>query len=277
VIDHYRKRGAVVRYENGALVRVNECGEAWFDHDRVFRAQPFAGTRLPDPDARPVLECAAAIRACVPSTVGIERLVVTSGVADHDCEGRTWSEVAARVHVTLTRGHQRVQLDLAQFDVAAVQPVAAAMASLVDGEAPRSFRVSPMVGASIVPLLLGETTGPVRVAQRGIGLDGRGLAVEEGAASAPWPNVWRPSYRVRPIAAPMHLVATHDEVSGIDLDLPCAIALLEPAVSRRLRLLFQHGTRSWTGAFVLGSVRSIGPSQEWYPVHAGSFGAEMVL
>jgi hypothetical protein len=82
---------------------------------------------------------------------------------------------------------------------------------------------------------------------------------------------------VRPVAAPMHLVATHHEASEVDRDLPCAIALLEPAVSRRLRLLFQHGARSWTGTFVLDSVRAIGPPQQWYPVHAGSFGAEMVL
>jgi hypothetical protein len=203
--------------------------------------------------------------------------VATSGIAEHDCEGRTWSEAAERVHVTLTSGRSRVQLDLARLDAAEVQPVAAAMAKMDEGEAPQAFRVSPMVGASIVPLLLGDTAGPVRVAQRGGAFDGRGFIVEEGAAAAPWPNVWRPSYRVRPMAAPMNLVATHQESDGIDADLPCAIALLEPAVSRRLRLLFQHGTRSWTGAFVLDSVTAIGPPQQWYPVHAGSFGAEMVL
>ncbi|HEU4521791.1 MAG TPA: hypothetical protein VFT12_07305, partial [Thermoanaerobaculia bacterium] len=46
----YRKRGSVVRYENGIIIRATEAGEATED-EGVFRCRPWRDTeRLPHID-----------------------------------------------------------------------------------------------------------------------------------------------------------------------------------------------------------------------------------
>ena len=279
MMEHYRKRGVTVRHENGVLIEVTERGEAWIDAEGIFRAQPLAGTGAIALDSSRVSQCVRRIRAVIPDAVALERLIVSEGAMEHECEERRWDERVERVHLTLTNRGRRLQLDLACFDVVAVQRVAAAFAVLEDERpAPASVRVAPLVGAAITPLLVGGGMADVSVRQQPGTVDGRGLPVEDVEVGvAPWPNVWRPSYRVPPLSTPMQLVASHPGSIGIDHDLPYALALLEPVQGHRLHLLLEQGGRSWPAVFFLESIRAIGEAQQWYPVHAGSFGAEMVL
>ncbi len=278
MMEHYRKQGVTVRSENGSLIEIIECGEAWTDSGGVFRARPVAGTGAVKLGPGRVNDCVRQLLAVIPRAVTVERLIVSEGDVAHECDDRRWTERTERVHLSLTRSNRRLQLDLASFDAAEVQPVAAAFASMEEsGPDVPSIRLSPLAGALITPLLTELKLAGVSVRQRSGTVDGRGLPIEDVEVdSAPWPNVWRPSYRVPPLSAPMQLVASHP-ATEIDRDLPCAVALLEPPRDSRLHVLLVQDGRSWPAVILLRSVRSIGGARGWYPVHAGSFGVEMVL
>jgi hypothetical protein len=256
----YRKRGAVTRWENGWVVRVTEAGEA-IDDGKSFVARPFAGDvpRLvdfsltwKDDDAQ------RGMRAC-------ERLILTEGIADHECDGIRWSERTRRLHASLTHGAHRALLDLADFDFALLERVAGALErGGGEREVPRPLRLAPHVTAALLPSLVDI----IEVDQLPAQHDGRGMPVVARRVAGPPPNVWRPSYRVRPL--PMWHNLRARPFGAIDRSAPEAVALLDGGT----RLLLEDGSMA---ALRLERVLAVGEPQRWYPIGAGSFGAEMLL
>lgn len=260
----YRKHGRVVRRENDVLIRIDEAGEA-YERDGCFHAAPIDATvDLPPLDAAEVERVAGAIDGPV------ERLIVSEGIAAHAFGDNEWTDRTRRVHLALVNRakHLRALLDFGDFDLDDVSPVAEALAR-AEGErdAPKRVRLAPNVAAALLPSLGGIQTA--------LGVDGNGIPIEERAATPPHPNVWRPSYRLRPKAMPFHLRA--EPTGEIDHDLPEAIALLAPVDGLTVRVLCRDRARVFATTFVVRRVVAAGEPMRWFPYGAGAFGAEMVV
>ena len=278
--DLYRKRGRVVRWENGRMVRVNECGVA-IESDERFICHPDpdlvtggANPIAPDGRADRVEATARAIR--VPDGVHIERMIVSEGEADHTFRDKAWHETTRRVHLALAKGRLRVLIDLGDFDLDPIAPIADALARAESSERepPPRLRLAPNVAAALLPSLVGVAPPNVTLAQRAGGIDGRGNAVED--ALDPWPNWYRPSYRVRPVRTPFNLTATF-EVTEIDEARPIAIALLAPPSELTLRVLVADAERVYPTTVRITRIDAISEPRRWYPYGAGVWGAEMTL
>ena len=290
----YRKRGSVVRWENGTLVRVAERGIA-MEEGELFDCRPDDSGQVPHVDELRVVEAVDAVRMAA-GDVAIERLIVVEGVAEHESqihverdsvaqsadEGssvRTWTEHTQRIHLSLMRGRIRALLDLGSFDTTDVARVAAALARAggIEREAPPRLRLAPNVTAALLPTLIGIASPldakHIRLVQSAVGVDGYGNPIVE--ASGPWPNVYRPSYRVRPIRMPMQLRLESD-VTEIERDRPIAVALLAPA-SSVLRVLIEDGGHAYLSTVRLTRIDAVSDQRTWYPYGGGSFGAEMML
>ena len=98
----YRKRGRVIRREREHLVRVSEAGEA-VDDGTTFSVKPLEAKHLPEIDSTAANAAARAIEALVEPPLILERLIVSEGSAEHDCNGAKWSENTRRVHVAIAR------------------------------------------------------------------------------------------------------------------------------------------------------------------------------
>ena len=270
----YRKWGCVVRYENGKTIRVEEAGEAT-DDGTVFRASPLGSrVELPEPDAEAVRQFRAAALGGLRSTITIERLIVSAGVARHETNGVTWMEESQRVHLSLVKPPLRVLIDLASFDRDAVGTIAGALARTGDArEAPSRVRLAPNVSAALLPSLIGE----LALEQRGGGFDGKGQAIETRAVTAgPPPNWFRPSYSIRPCRAWLNLCAL--PFGAIDRRVPRAIALLAPVAGTTLRVLCVEGDDIFPTTLEATHVAAVSPDVPiWYPYETGSFGVEMML
>lgn len=242
----YRKWGRVVRWENGVVVRVEEAGEAI--EGEIF-------------EARPIEERVALPDVALPDIARIEteRLIVSEGVAIHDCDGIRWSERTRRVHVSLTHAPLRVTLDLAEFDFDLIRRIDLRN---VEEKTFDRIRLAPHVFASFLPSLA------VDKEQMPAPHDGRGRPIERRRVEGEPPNVYRPSYRVRPVPAWFNLRAIPFGV--IDRDAPEAIARLDDGL-----LVIENGR-----AFVARppiDIKAVGESERWYPYAAGSFGAEAMI
>ena len=272
----YRKHGSVVRWENGALIRVDEEGYAR-QEGGLFECAP-AGTPPPDAASSPSSELPR-IAAEVENAAGgvtIERLVIVEGHATHEYGERRWEESTRRMHVALTRGTLRVLIDVADFEVSLVEEAARSLERLDLGEdrVPSRLRFAPIVVGALLPSLAGSAPAGARILQTAGGLDGFGEPIVE--AERDWPNWFRPSYRIAPRRMPMNLrIEGADD--AIDPSLPCAVALLAPPSDNLARVLVDDGARSWTATIRIGSVLAVGKRRIWYPYAAGSFGAEMML
>jgi hypothetical protein len=227
----YRKWGRVVRWENGTLVRVEEAGEAR-EEKGIFLAQPIAErVALPEVDVSRVVETARAIGEA-------ERVIVTEGVAIHECDGVRWQEETRRVHVALTRRPWRVLVD--DVDVA---PVASALARC-EGE--RDFEhvlLAPNVARHLMEdrhsclSVWHAGTGksacpPLSFEQMPGGLDGYGRPIERRRVEGEPPNFFRPSYRLRPVRRWMNVRAI--PFGDMNVSAPRAIALVDAAVPAAL-------------------------------------------
>lgn len=188
---------------------------------------------------------------------------------------RPTHETTRRIHLSLTRARMRALLDLGSFDVSDVMRVAAALARAdsVERDAPPRLRLAPNVTAALLPTLIGIAPPNVRLVQTAGGVDGYGAPIVE--SSGPWPNAYRPSYRVRPARMPMQLRLECD-VTEIERDRPLAVAMLAP-VSSVLRLLIDDGKRAYPSTVRLARIDAVSNERTWYPYGAGSFGAEMML
>jgi hypothetical protein len=281
----YRKRGSVARWENGTLVRVTESGVA-IDGGELFECYPEPGQAPYVEEAR-VVAAARAIEAAVAAAgVSVERLIVSDGAAEHECiaaDGQPpvrWSDRTERVHISLVRARVRALLDLGSFATEDVERVAGVLARAedVEREAPPRLRLAPNVTAALLPSLVGITPPNVRLVQTAIGVDGEGSPIIE--TSGPWPNVYRPSYRVRPLRMPLQLRLECD-VTAIDRDRPLAVALLGPvsltAGGLFLHVLVDDGRSAFPSTVRAARIDAVSAERTWYPYGGGSFGAEMML
>ena len=260
----YRKHGRVVRREGDLLRRIDEAGEA-YERDGCFHAAPIEPeVDLPPLDAAEVERTANAISGPV------ERLIVSEGTAVHSFGDHEWTDRTRRVHVALVnRGKKlRALLDFGDFELDLVPRVVDALARAErERKAPKRLRLAPNVSAALLPSLGGIQTA--------FGVDGNGVAIEERVAKPPHPNVWRPSYRVRPAPMPFHLRA--EPKGDVDEDLPEAIALLAPVEGATLRVLCVDGERIFATSVTVRRVVAAGEPRRWFPYGAGAFGAEMMV
>jgi len=268
--ETYRKRGHVIRWENGTLVRVSESGLAIEDGELFScHPEPFGvaqgrlreGSPAVSPDS--VLETVNAITAI---DARIERLIVTHGIAEHECNGRTWREETHRIHLSMVNGQLRALVD-SMDDVARVAS-ALARAEQQEREPPSHVVLAPNVSAAILSSL-------DDVEQVAGGIDGKGHEIVE-ARGEPWPNWYRPSYRIRPIRMPLNLRLRGD-ATAIDPKLPRAVALLAPPDGITLRVLIDDGARVYPSVVRVEHIEAVGAEVTWYPYGGGSFGAEMML
>ncbi len=267
----YRKRGSAVRWENGTLLRVAESGVAIEEGER-FECRPEKSASLQVSDSAGVLATVRMIRELV-RPVAIERLIVTRGVAEHECEGREWTEETSRFHLSIVHGEFRALIDSVTRRLDDIAPIAKALAhsESCESEPPAHLRLAPCVTAALLPAL-GDG---VRVMQTAGGIDGYGHPIVE-SAGPPWPNWYRPSYRMRPVRMPLN-VRIDCEVARIDSALPRAIALLAPPRGNRARVLVVDGERVYPSHIRLTEVVAVAAEHIWYPYNGGSFGAELVL
>jgi hypothetical protein len=262
----YRKRGRVVRYEHGQVVRVDEAGEA-IESAELFTAAPLEERMaLPEVDSADVEAAARAIE----SLVIPERLHVSEGYAEHELGDVRWSERTRRVHLSITSRLERAMIDLASFELEEVRQIAEALTRMGDERRPPAqIRLAPNVTAALLPSLIGT----IGIVQGAAPFDGKGQPIEEHGA--PWLNWYRPSYRVRPTRAPFHLRATpFGEIARHTAE---AIALLAPIEGNIVRVLCVDGPEVFPAAIALATVEAVGQPRGWYPYGAGAFGAEMVV
>ena len=311
----YRKRGHVVRWENGTLVRVAERGIA-IEEGELFECRPDDAGEAPIVDETRVIEAARAVREAA-GEIAIERLIVVEGVAEHEygehpssafgtfspqrvekaerggvafsppqrgegarsadegCSVRTWIEHTQRIHLSLIRARTRALLDLGSFDVSGIARVADALTRLEDIERDPPPRLR--LAPNVTAALLPTLAGiaPPNVRLVQTATGVDGYGAPIVEATESWPNAYRPSYRVRPVRMPMHLRLECD-VTEIERDRPVAVALLAP-VSSVLRVLIDDGTRAWPSTVRITRIDAVSGERSWYPYGGGSFGAEMML
>lgn len=264
----YRKRGQTVRWENGTLVRVTESGVA-IEEGEFFECHPEPRESL---SGEGVLSITNDIRHR-----GIERLLITHGIAEHECNGRTWREETHRFHCSLVNGRIRALID-AREDFERIAN-ALQRAEQNEREAPARLVLAPNVTAALLPSLIGLAPPNVELLQSAGGIDGRGNDIVE-SHKEPWPNWYRPSYRVRPVRMPLNL-RLRCEVKEIERDRPVAVALLAPVDGLTLRVLIEEGrddgARVYPSTVRVTRIDAVSDAAVWYPYGGGSFGAEMML
>jgi hypothetical protein len=263
----YRKHGITVRWENRRRIEVTESGVA-VEEGELFRCYP----DLEKKKGEGQKENGAASSFALPLSpfpfpeAPYERLIVTEGYAEHEYGERTWSERTHRFHASLVHGRLRALVDAAGD----VLPIAEALlrSEEAEREAPKRLRVARNVTAALLPHLPG-------VLQTGGGLDGYGEPIVE-SRGGPWPNVYRPSYRVRPVRMPLNVRLEHQR-QEIDPELPCAIARLGPVEGNGARVLIVDRDRVYPSFVRVRNIVAVSNERTWYPYAAGSFGAEMVV
>ncbi len=270
----YRKHGSVARWENGTLIRVTESGMAIEEGDS-FECRPDVGRGFSPPlpgggraEATPYV--AHALR-----DVHAERLIITHGIAEHECEGRTWREETDRIHISLVYGQLRALVDSTTRRLDDILPIANALQRADQHERElHHLRLEPNVTAALLPHLPGRTPPNVRLVQTAGGVDGYGRDIIE--VETDWPNAYRPSYRVRPIRMPLNLRLECAD-TGIDEDAPRAVALLAPVTGLTLRVLVVDGDDVYPATVTVDRIRAVSNDRVWYPYGGGSFGAAMML
>ena len=296
----YRKHGTVARWENGTLIRVTEAGIAIEDGD-YFECRPLeCGGNASAFESGGV---AAALQNLRDLT--FERLIITHGVADHECEGKTWREETDRIHASLVHDKLRALVDSTLGAPAAGRPVHRPLAGAGEPPAnqPAGSRrstldalflianalqraehteraiehviLAPNVTAALLPQLATRHPQPnIRIIQTATGVDAYGNDIIE--TDRDWPNAYRPSYRVRPIRMPLNL-RIECESTQIDEDLPRAIALLAPVTSLTIRVLVEDADRVYPATVAVADIRAVSNERIWYPYGGGSFGAALML
>jgi hypothetical protein len=270
----YRKHGSVARWENGTLIRVTESGIAIEDGD-FFECRPGGGRGVSPPlpgggraEATPYV--AHALRGLT-----FERLIITHGIADHECEGRTWREETDRIHAALVHRKLRALVDSTTRRLDDLFTIANALQRAGSDERElQRVRIGPNVTAALLPHLAGRTPPNVRLVQTAGGVDGYGREIVE--AESDWPNAYRPSYRVRPIRMPLNLRLECAD-TAIDDDAPRAVALLAPVTGLTIRVLVVDGDEVYPATVTVDRVRAVSNDRVWYPYGGGSFGAAMML
>lgn len=279
--ETYRKRGRVVRLENGYLVDSSESGMAIEDGES-FSCEPAEGEPLAPIHPAGIRKVAQDIEDAVASTcVHIERLIVSEGVAEHELGERRWNERIARVHLSLVYEGLRALIDLGAERVDAllsgdIAGIARALASAdEERDPPPRLRLAPPVVAAALPHL--GTVSGARILQWPAGdrRDGKGNRVER-ASGEPWPNWFRPSYRTPPARMPFDL-RLQSASSEVPAAAPRAIALLQPPEGPVLRVLCVDGEAAFPATVTIRNVLAVAGPQIWYPYGAGAWGSETLI
>jgi hypothetical protein len=313
--ERYAKSGRTFRIEIDArqktAFRIEESGIAVLEKQH-FRCFPAEDTAEISPPPHEELEAVVeSVQLMVRGPLTIERLVAISGLSAHEFragqEHNRWNETAARLHVSVAHRGKGLRLlldigsskppdlDFSEFS----EPLEAlnAIAPALKPTRCSTLRLRPAVAAALWPALMenqpaGQALDFVQKTSEIMPFDGKGRHVVEGSLSrfrrsAEWPNFFRPSYRVRPLRAPL----------GIDLHLPHkstanevfdALALLAPCRtsddSIRADLLCRDPQgRSFAATAVMKSetwkaaIAGTGEQARWYPFSGGSFGRETEL
>jgi len=280
--ERYRKWGRVVRLERDSLISADEAGEAIEDGE-LFTARPLGENvdlQLPVGD---VEAFASEVRACVPESVELERLIVSAGVADHEFGSVRWRERTARAHVALVNRSRRlrVTLDLGAESCAGialrdVRVVGEGLARVsTHAAAPPLMVIAPYAASAMLPMLV--NVEGITLIQSAGGRDGKGARIEERVISdAPFPNWFRPSYRVRPVRLPFHLRADATAAAA-DWPVPRVIAITGVRGHCDFDVLCDDGERVFETVIAIDRVRAVGPPAGWYPHGAGVFGSELLL
>ena len=173
-----------------------------------------------------------------------ERVIVSHGIALHECDGVRWHEETRRVHVALTRKPWRVLVD----DAEVVGRVAGALARC-EGE--RDFEhvcLAPHVASALILTL------PCEREQRAGGLDGYGRPIERRRVEGEPPNFYRPSYRIRPVRRWMNVRAIP---FGTMRPAPQVIALVDGG-----KALVEHDERVFVTRLRVDRVTAVGERGE---------------
>jgi len=274
----YRKAGRVVRVEDDYVIRSVESGQA-IEEGESFTCEPDGrSVTIPEIDPRGVQQIAEWIRAAVALPLSIERLIVSEGLAQHQFGDRRWFETSMRSHIALTNGRLRALFDFGEFNRDEFRRAAHYFARAgEERDAPPHVRLAPPVAAALLPALVGIAPPNTTLVQTSGGIDGKGEAIEVASADArPWPNWFRPSYRARPVRAPMNLQLRCD-IGAIDPVLPEAVAILEPVTSLTLRVLCVDAGMVYPATFHIARIEAVADETRWYPYGAGSLGAEMLV
>lgn len=207
-----------------------------------------------------------------------ERLVVAHGFAEHEINGVTWSDETRRVHLAITSHGERALIDRADFDLGDITRIAKAMRRISgEREAPKRLRLAESVTAALLPHLVGRTPPNVTLHQTVGGYDGYGNEiVEMPIDQPPWPNAFRPSYRIRPQRMPMNLRLECDN-DDVDRNAPEAIALLAPIHRTTLRVLIVSGKAAYPATITVMKIHAVATNRVWYPYAGGAFGSEIML
>ena len=268
---HYRKRGSIARYENGALVLAREEGEARVESER-FRCAPIDAEPLPQVDPAGVHDVVRRVEDAVRAPLSIERLIVIDGMAEHQTVSRTWSDVSRRVHLSIAHGARRVLVDEGSFDFVLDDVVEALPRIGSERPCPPRIRVAPRVMAALTPSLLTAVPPNLEIEQVAGGHDGVGNPVLRSVAPD-WPNVYRPSYRVRPRRAPMN-VAVRCAVTEVEKGLPRAVALLAPVHGLTMRILCVDGAAVFPATARAVRIDAVASPARWFPFDGGVWAGE---
>ncbi|HXG57776.1 MAG TPA: hypothetical protein VNL91_02015 [Thermoanaerobaculia bacterium] len=272
----YRKWGRAIRYERGRFVRTREAGEA-FEEGMFFEARPSGiEAALPEIERGEVERVVREIESLVAPPLTIDRLIVTRGVARHECEGRQWEEETRRLHLAIASPWARAVVDRGDFDLRDLPAIVEALAGARSERPAVRMRLAGSVGAALLPLMAGRDVPGAVIRQVARGVDGKGLPVEECViVRPPWPNWYRPSYRVRPVRLPLHLRI--DPLEGHQSDGPVAVALAAHPEGATLRLLCTGPGGPFIATVTATRIESAKPSARWYPYSGGAFGAELTV
>lgn len=268
----YRKYGTILRYENGTMIRVHESGQA-VEEDSLFACAPLRDReRLPDIEDGAVATVVGQVREAA-GDLTIERLIVTDGRAEHEFEGRSWSDRNRRVHLSIANGVHRMLIDEGDFDVTAVESLARQFARIGrERPAPGRVRLSARVMAGLTQPMVNVAPPNVTVEQVAGGIDGKGQPI--GASVGPaWPNVYRPSYRVRPMRLPIN-VAVRCSVTTVERGLPEAVALLAPTSGLVLRALCVDGDDVYPATLRVVRIDAVAGTVRWFPYGTGVWAGE---
>jgi len=269
VSERYRKWGRTIRFERDTIIEATEAGEAIEDGER-FEARPSRDAI----DIPPIEEDVASFLRAIHVDVNVERLIVTVGVTEHEFEGVRWRDASARLHISMNNGRLRSKLDLGgsslkDIPLDDVHLVARALARAGGRrDTPERCVVAPHVSALLLPGM------GLKLVQTARGRDGKGAEVEELVLDhPPFPNWFRPSYRVRPIRMPFHFRT--EEFGTMEGDVPRVVALLR--VGETSDVLCDDGQSVFETTIRIDRVKAAGPPLAWYPHLAGAFGHEVLL
>jgi hypothetical protein len=286
----YRKTGQTLRAEFSrgtlALVSVSEHGLA-IERNGLFTSRPEPSDIAFEPLVDPGI---SRIADDLKGDPAVERFTILSGTAIHEVEGgNQWKESFGRIHLSMVNRENRIRvlLDLGaeslnRIDTTLIDRVRTALQqSLVNEPAPiKSIRLLPHVAAAlwaVTDSIAEQSTHPA------FRFDGDGKEIQP-ARSAPWPNRFRPSYRVRPTPMPFHIripprgkdsavaVTAHGVADPFRRDADAITGTLLCSTSSRTFLLPLSLEANFEKRTAFVSDR-----MTWFPYHAGIWGSETIV